>query len=165
MARTVTKVKGLSPPIGPYCHAVRVGDTIFLSGAVSTDGRGKLVGRGDIRKQTGTVLRTFQKILRGCGATMDDVVKTLVFLTDWRHYGAYNEEYRRFFKAPYPARSTVGTTLAQEGLLLEIEAVAVRGSSRRKEVITAPTSLWRGGARRPVRRETRFSRRAPARRR
>ena len=148
MPRTATRVKGLSPPIGPYCHAVRVGDTVFLSGAVSTDGRGKLVGRGDIRRQTRTVLQTFRKILRGCGASMDDVVKTLVFLTDWRHYAAYNEEYGRFFKAPYPARSTVGTTLAQEGLLLEIEAVAVRGASRSKEVITAPASLWKGGARR-----------------
>jgi 2-iminobutanoate/2-iminopropanoate deaminase len=148
MARVVTKVKGLSPPIGPYCHAVRVGDTIFLSGAVSTDGRGKLVGRGDIRRQTRTVLQTFRKILKGCGASMDDVVKTLVFLTDWRHYKAYNEEYGRFFKAPYPARSTVGTTLAQEGLLLEIEAVAVRGAARRKEVITAPGALWKRGTRR-----------------
>jgi enamine deaminase RidA (YjgF/YER057c/UK114 family) len=77
---------------------------------------------------------------------MDDVVKTLVFLTDWRHYQAYNEEYGRFFRTGPPARSTVGTTLAQEGLLLEIEAVAVRGASRTKEVITAPTSLWRGAA-------------------
>ncbi len=147
MARTVTRLKGLSPPIGPYCHAVRVGDTIFLSGAVSTDARGRLVGRGDIRRQTRTVLRTFRKILRGCGASMDDVVKTLVFLTDWRHYQAYNEEYGKFFRAPHPARSTVGTTLAQEGLLLEIEAVAVRGASRSKEVITAPASLWRSAAR------------------
>jgi hypothetical protein len=79
---------------------------------------------------------------------LGDVVKTLVFLTDWRHYRAYNEEYGRFFKAPYPARSTVGTILAQEGLLLEIEAVAVRGAARSKEVITAPASLWRGAARR-----------------
>ena len=148
MPRTVTKVKGLSPPIGPYCHAVRVGDTIFLSGAVSTDARGKLTGRGDIRRQTRTVLQTFRKILRGCGASMDDVVKTLVFLTDWRHYQAYNEEYGKFLKAAPPARSTVGTTLAQEGLLLEIEAVAVRGASRSKEVITAPATLWKGGARR-----------------
>jgi 2-iminobutanoate/2-iminopropanoate deaminase len=146
MARTVTKVKGLSPPIGPYCHAVRVGDTIFLSGAVSTDARGKLVGRGDIRRQTRTVLQAFRMILKTCGASMDDVVKTLVFLTDWRHYQAYNEEYGRFFRTGPPARSTVGTTLAQEGLLLEIEAVAVRGASRTKEVITAPTSLWRGAA-------------------
>ncbi|HYB71807.1 MAG TPA: RidA family protein [Candidatus Sulfotelmatobacter sp.] len=148
MARTVTKVKGLSPPIGPYCHAVRVGDTIFLSGAVSTDARGRLVGRGDIRRQTRAVLQTFRKILKGCGAGMGDVVKTLVFLTDWRHYRAYNEEYGKFFRAAPPARSTVGTTLAQEGLLLEIEAVAVRGASRSKEIITAPTSLWRGRARR-----------------
>jgi len=148
MPQIVLKLKGLSPPIGPYCHAVRVGDTIFLSGAVSTDARGRLVGRGDIRRQTRAVLQTFRRILRGCGATMDDVVKTLVFLTDWRHYRAYNEEYGKFFKAPYPARSTVGTTLAQEGLLLEIEAVAVRGAARTKEVITAPTSLWQDRARR-----------------
>jgi len=152
MPRTVTRVRGLSPPIGPYCHAVRVGDTIFLSGAVSTDARGKLLGRGDIRRQTRAVLQTFRKILRGCGASMDDVAKTLVFITDWRHYQAYNEEYGRFFKPPYPARSTVGTTLAQEGLVLEIEAVAVRGASRNKEVITAPTSLWKGGPRRRSRR-------------
>jgi 2-iminobutanoate/2-iminopropanoate deaminase len=160
MPRIVTRVKGLSPPIGPYCHAVRVGDTIFLSGAVSTDGRGKLVGRGDIRRQTRTVLETFRKILTGCGASMGDVVKTLVFLTDWRHYQAYNEEYGKFFQAAPPARSTVGTTLAQEGLLLEIEAVAVRGAARSKEVITAATSLWMGGRRRRARPGTRVRRKA-----
>ncbi len=148
MARIITKVKGLSPPIGPYCHAVRVGDTIFLSGAVSTDARGRLVGRGDVRKQTRTVLQAFRKVLQSCGAGMDDVVKTLVFLTDWRHYRAYNEEYGKFFRGAPPARSTVGTTLAQEGLLLEIEAVAVRGASRSKEVITAPTTLWPRASRR-----------------
>ncbi len=152
MAHAPTRLKGLSPPIGPYCHAVRVGDTIFLSGAVSTDARGRLVGRGDVRRQTRTVLRAFRRILGACGATMGDVVKTLVFLTDWRHYQAYNEEYAKVFKAGPPARSTVGTTLAQEGLLLEIEAVAVRGASRSKEVITAPASLWRPAGRRVRRR-------------
>jgi 2-iminobutanoate/2-iminopropanoate deaminase len=59
-------------------------------------------------------------------------------LTDWRHYGAYNEVYRAFFAAPYPARSTVHASLGMPGALIEIEAIAMAGAHETAVVVTSP---------------------------
>src|SRR5215831_9466596 len=84
-------------------HGVRVGDLMFIGGHTSIDTQGRLVGPGDIRAQTRHVLRSEETILALAGLGLDDVVKTTVMLTDWRHYSAYNEVYRACFTAPYPA--------------------------------------------------------------
>lgn len=101
---------------------------MFVSGHASIDVQGHLVGPGDIRAQTRHVLTTIETILELAGLGLDDVVKTTVMLTDWRHYAAYNEVYRAFFAAPYPARSTVSGSLAMPGALIEIDAIAVAGA-------------------------------------
>jgi 2-iminobutanoate/2-iminopropanoate deaminase len=59
-------------------------------------------------------------------------------LTDWRHYAAYNEVYRAFFTAPYPARSTVSGSLGRPGALIEIEAIAMAGAHATAVVVTSP---------------------------
>jgi 2-iminobutanoate/2-iminopropanoate deaminase len=69
---------------------------------------------------------------------MDDIVKTTVMLTDWRHYDAYNHVYTEFFAAPYPARSTVCGGLARQGALREIEAIAVAEARDMAVVATSP---------------------------
>src|SRR5262249_54449657 len=109
-------------------HGVRVDDLMFVGGHTSIDAQGHLVGPGDIRAQTRHVLTTIETILTLAGLGLDDVVKTTVMLTDWRHYAAYNEVYRAFFAAPYPARSTVSGSLGMPGALIEIEAIAMAGA-------------------------------------
>jgi 2-iminobutanoate/2-iminopropanoate deaminase len=110
----------------PLSPAIRVGDTIYVSGQVPVDEHGKLVG-GDITGQTAQVLRNIERVLASAGATPADVVKTLVILSDVkRDFAAMNAVYRDFFPEPLPARSTIGAHLAID-ILVEIEAVAVVG--------------------------------------
>lgn len=108
----------------PFSAAVRVGDTIIVSGQIGLDESGSLVpGVGD---QTRAALQATKDILEGLGASMADVVQTRVFLTDFATYADYNEAYREFFTPPYPARATLGTSELALGAGVEIEAVAIR---------------------------------------
>ena len=121
-----------------HAHGVRVGDLMFVGGHASIDAQGRLVGPGDIRAQTRHILTTIETLLALAGLGLDDVVKTTVMLTDWRHYSAYNEVYRAFFTAPYPARSTVSGGLGMPGALIEIEAIAMAGAHTTAVVVTSP---------------------------
>ena len=110
----------------PLTPAIKVGNTIYVSGQVPVDEHGKIVG-DDVAAQTAQVLRNLERVLAEAGATPADVVKTLVILTDVkRDFAAMNTVYREFFPQPLPARSTIGAQLAIE-ILVEIEAVAVIG--------------------------------------
>jgi reactive intermediate/imine deaminase len=132
----VVYAEQLAPAVASHSQGVRVGDLMFVSGQVSTDAQGRLVGPGDIWAQTRQALTNIQTILQLADLDLDDVVKTTVMLTDWRHYSAYNEVYREFFTAPYPARSTVGGGLARPGALIEIEAIAMAGARTSAIVVT-----------------------------
>jgi enamine deaminase RidA (YjgF/YER057c/UK114 family) len=132
----------LSPGVAPHCAAVRAGDFISISGLVATDLQGKLIGPGDIRAQTTAILDAMKLCVEPLGAGMDDVVKTLVTVTDWRHYRGYNEVYERYFNDPFPARSTIHGGLAQYGLLLEVEAFAVVGAAGSARVATCERTFW-----------------------
>jgi 2-iminobutanoate/2-iminopropanoate deaminase len=101
---------------------------MFIGGHTSIDVQGHLVGPGDMRTQTRNILTTIETILALAGLGLDNVVKTTVMLTDWRHYSAYNEIYRAFFQAPYPA----------PGALIEIEAIAMAGAHVTAVVATSP---------------------------
>jgi 2-iminobutanoate/2-iminopropanoate deaminase len=128
----------LAPSASSYAHGVRVGDLMFVSGQVGVDAAGNLVGPGDIGAQTRQALTNVQTILRLADLSLDDVVKTTVMLTDWRHYDTYNAVYREFFTAPYPARSTVGGGLSRPGALIEIDTIAVAGARDTAVVATSP---------------------------
>ncbi|MGQ4806675.1 putative aminoacrylate peracid reductase RutC [Candidatus Entotheonellaceae bacterium PAL068K] len=131
----------LAPGLASYAHGVRVGELMFVSGQISTDTVGRLIGPGDIRTQTRQVLSTIATILQLADLGMQDVVKTTVMLTDWRYYSAYNDVYKEFFASPYPARSTVGGGLAQKGALIEIETIAVAGARDTASVVTHPQDV------------------------
>lgn len=108
----------------PLSPALKVGNVIFVSGQVPVDESGQLV-QGDVRVQTEQVLKNIQRLLEEAGASMADVVKTTVILTNIkRDFAGMNEVYARFFPDPKPSRTTVGGELAIDALV-EIEAVAV----------------------------------------
>jgi reactive intermediate/imine deaminase len=111
-------------PVPPYSPVVIAGDLVFTAGQVATDRSGTIVHAG-VAEQTEQVLRNVAACLAAAGCSMDDVVKTTVFLADLRTFPAVNEVYARHFARPYPARTTVQAGLAP-GLLVEIEAVARR---------------------------------------
>ena len=111
--------------IGPYAQAVRSGDLLFLSGQIPLDpATGQLVG-GGIEAQTERVLKNLEAVLAAAGASLKDVVKTTVYLTDLGEFQAFNAAYARFFgEPPAPARATVQVAALPRGARVEIEAVA-----------------------------------------
>jgi len=102
------------------------GRTVYVSGMVSMDADGNVVGEGDVRLQTETVLENVKAALEEVGGSLRDVVKVTVFIRDMGDYDEIHEVRRRYFEEPYPASSMVEVSaLIDPRLLVEIEAVAV----------------------------------------
>ncbi|QZY53097.1 RidA family protein [Leucobacter tenebrionis] len=124
MAKEAMLSDQLPNPAGPYSHVVEAGDIVFTSGFGPQDPATGAVPEG-ITAQTEQVISNVETALKLRGLTLADVVKTTVHLERLdRDFAAYNEVYARRFPNPYPARTTVGSTLAN--ILVEIDAVAVR---------------------------------------
>lgn len=116
---------------GPYSPVRRVGNLLFVSGQVGVHPSTK-VAPTDIALQTERTLLNLESVLRQVNASLNDVIKTTVYLTDMDNFEAMNNVYEQRFDAPRPARSTVGVKelprLAGEiEILVEIEAVAQAG--------------------------------------
>ena len=108
----------------PLSPAVRAGDFVYVSGQVPVGGDG-IVVKGGITEQTEQVLANVKAALALAGCTMDDVVKTTVWLEDARDFGAFNAVYARHFAQNPPARTTVESRLMID-IKIEVEAVAYR---------------------------------------
>jgi 2-iminobutanoate/2-iminopropanoate deaminase len=110
--------------VGPYNHAVRVGDLLFCAGQIPLDpATGNLV-TGDIKVQTERVLQNVKAILDDQQLTFANVVKSTVFLTDLNNFAGMNEIYAKHFTENFPARSTIQVTGLPKGAGVEIEVVA-----------------------------------------
>lgn len=122
--KTVIRPTGTPAPVGPYSHAVRVGDLLFCSGQIPLDpATGQLVP-GDARAQTERVLENIKAILAHENLGLDRVVKATVFLTDLADFAFMNEVYARYFTRDFPARSAVQVAALPRGAKVEIEVIA-----------------------------------------
>jgi len=111
--------------IGPYSQAVRAGSWLFVSGQIGLNpSSGELVAGGVVAETT-RVLDNLHEVLNAAGASLDDVVRTTIYLVDLSDFGRVNEAYAAFFRAPYPARATVGVAALPRGARVEIDAIAV----------------------------------------
>jgi 2-iminobutanoate/2-iminopropanoate deaminase len=115
---------GVPAPRGPYSPAVRAGGFIYVAGQGAIDPATNQFSYGDIRHETRIVLENIRRILEGCGATMNDVVKCSVFLRDGGDFAAMNEVYAEFFGQAKPARTTVESKFADPVMKVEIDCVA-----------------------------------------
>ena len=111
--------------IGPYSQAITVGDQVFCSGQIAIDPATGEIADG-IEAQTEQVLRNLGEVLRAAGCGFEDVVKTGVYLTDMGEFPRMNAIYERFFRAPAPARATVEVSGLPKGVVVEIDAIAIR---------------------------------------
>jgi 2-iminobutanoate/2-iminopropanoate deaminase len=116
-----------APPVaGPYSPAVRAGDWLVLAGQVALDPDTKSLVDGDAAAQARQVLSNMRAVLGDCGASLSDVAKTTVFVTDMADFFAVNEVYAEAFGDHRPARSTVEVSALPAGAKVEIEAWAFR---------------------------------------
>ena len=110
--------------MGPYCHAMRVGNLVFCSGQTPLDPEtNELVG-ADIKEQTERALKNLAIVLEGMGLSLQNVVKTTVFLKDMADFRGMNEVYGQMFGAHRPARTTVSVKQNPLNALVEIECIA-----------------------------------------
>ncbi len=110
--------------IGPYCHAIRVGDLLFCSGQTPLDPEAMTLIDGDVGEQTAQALANLSAVLEAAGLSLHQVVKTTVFLTDMADFQAMNTVYGHTFGAHRPARSTVAVKQLPMGAQVEIECIA-----------------------------------------
>lgn len=109
--------------IGPYSQAVMAGNLIFVSGQLPINAEtGEMPG--DIKAQTAQSIENIKAILSEAGATLDNVLKTTVYLADMSLFGPMNEVYAEYFKAVYPARAAFAVKELPKQALVEIEVVA-----------------------------------------
>jgi len=108
-------------PAGPYSQGIVHGDYVFISGQRPQDPVTGFIS-DNIQDQTRAVITNIQSILAEYGCTLDDVVKSTVFLSDLKNFKPMNEVYETMFPRPFPARSTIGVQL--RGILIEIEVIA-----------------------------------------
>jgi 2-iminobutanoate/2-iminopropanoate deaminase len=117
-------IPGAPGAIGPYCHAMQVGDLVFCSGQTPLDPETMEIVGSDIGEQTERALKNLSTVLGGLGLGLQDVVKTTVFLRDMADFQGMNEVYARMFGSHRPARTTVAVRQNPLDALVEIECIA-----------------------------------------
>jgi 2-iminobutanoate/2-iminopropanoate deaminase len=122
--KIIIKPAKSAPAVGPYNHAVRVGDLLFCSGQIPLDPASGTLVSGDIKAQAERALENVKAILDDQKLTFANVVKSTVFLTNLADFAAMNEVYAKYFTANFPARSTVQVAALPKGANVEIEVVA-----------------------------------------
>ncbi len=124
--KTIITANDAPAALGPYSHAVAVGDLLYTSGQIGLNpATGKLAGDG-IEQQTEQVLRNLEQVLAANGMTFANVVKTTVFLTNLSDFATVNSIYATRFPAEPPARSCVQVAALPAGARIEIELVAAK---------------------------------------
>jgi 2-iminobutanoate/2-iminopropanoate deaminase len=116
----------VTPTTLPFSEAVRVGDTLYLSGQIGIKPGTLELAPGGIREQSRQTLENIKTTLETHGYGLRDVVKCTVMLADIAEWAAFNEVYRDFFAPPFPARSALGANGLALGARVEVECIAVR---------------------------------------
>ncbi|GAA3383061.1 RidA family protein [Cryptosporangium minutisporangium] len=123
IAYTFDPSTGVPPGVAPFSHAVRWGDTLYVTGQMPTDpATGELVA-GDVVAQTKQVFRNLAAVLAHFDATLDDALMVRVYLTDFSDFDRFNAEYVTWFTGPLPSRTCVGSTGLAVGATVEIDLI------------------------------------------
>jgi 2-iminobutanoate/2-iminopropanoate deaminase len=113
-------------PIGPYSQAIVEGDFIFVAGQGPTNPATGKVELDNVTTETRRTFENMKAILEAAGSSLDKVVKCNVYLRDIKDFAAMNDVYKSYFKAPYPARTTIQAGALPGGIAVEIECIAKR---------------------------------------
>lgn len=125
MSRHIVHTDRAPAAIGPYSQAVRVGDTVYLSGQIPLDPSSGLVVEGDIEAQARRAFDNLKAVCEAAGGSLDKIVRAGLYLTNLADFAKVNAVMSEYFDAPFPARSTVEVSALPRGVQFEIDAVMV----------------------------------------
>lgn len=128
MTRQIITTDEAPRAIGTYSQAVRVGDTVYLSGQIPLIPETMELVEGDMEAQIRRVFENLRAVARAAGGDLEDLVKLNVFLTDLGHFPLVNHVMAEYFQEPYPARAAVGVAALPKGAAVEMDAVLVLDS-------------------------------------
>ena len=120
----VIATKNAPAAVGPYSQAIDCGDTVYCSGQIPLDPQTGAVVESGLEAQAHQMFRNVKAVLAEAGLSLQNVVKTTVFMTDLGQFGALNAIYAEYFAEPYPARSCVEVSALPKGVLVECEVIA-----------------------------------------
>ena len=125
MKKQIITTQAAPQAIGTYSQAVKVGNTVYLSGQIPLVPESMQLVSNDARAQITRVFENLSAIAQAAGGTLHDVVKLNVFLTDLAHFPIVNEVMAQYFEKPYPARAAIGVAALPKGAVVEMDAVMV----------------------------------------
>jgi reactive intermediate/imine deaminase len=125
MSREIIHSDRAPAAIGPYSQAVRVGDTVYLSGQIPLDPDSGLLVQGDISTQARRAFDNLTAVCQAAGGSLNQVARLGLYLTDLGDFAAVNAVMGEYFEAPYPARSTIEVAGLPRGAAFEVDAVMV----------------------------------------
>ena len=128
MQREIISTQDAPQAIGTYSQAVKVGDTVYLSGQIPLVPETMELVEGDMRKQITRVFDNLSAVATAAGGSLGDISKLNIFLTDLSHFPLVNEIMAEYFSEPYPARAAVGVASLPKGAEVEMDAIMTLGS-------------------------------------
>lgn len=125
MDRKIISTKDAPQAIGTYSQAVKIGNTVYLSGQIPLNPENMKLVDGDMRAQITRVFDNLSAVAKAAGGSLANIAKLNVYLTDLTHFPLVNEIMAGYFSEPYPARATVGVASLPKGAMIEMDAVMV----------------------------------------
>ena len=125
MSKQIISTDRAPAAIGTYSQAVKVGDTVYLSGQIPLDPATMEVVEGGIVEEIGRVFDNLSAVCEAAGGSLRDIVKLNIFLTDLSNFPTVNEVMAKYFEQPYPARAAIGVKELPRGVGVEMDAVMV----------------------------------------
>lgn len=123
MSRSIIHTEHAPQAIGTYSQAVKVGQTVYMSGQIPLDPATMEMVAGDIEQEIHQVFRNLQAVASAAGGSLADTVKLNVFLTDLSHFPVVNRVMAGYFQEPYPARAAIGVRELPRGARVEMDAI------------------------------------------
>lgn len=127
MAREIISTDKAPGAIGTYSQAVKVGDTVYLSGQIPLVPATMAMVEGDVDAQIRQVLDNLRAVCEAAGGSLADIVKLNIFLTDLGHFARVNAIMAEYFREPYPARAAIGVASLPRGAAVEMDGIMVLG--------------------------------------
>lgn len=127
MTKTVISTDKAPAAIGTYSQAIKVDNTVYLSGQIPLDPVSMVLVEGDFEAQAVQVFENLKAVAEAAGGSLNDIVKLNIFLTDLGHFAKVNEVMSRYFQQPYPARAAIGVASLPRNAQVEMDGVLVIG--------------------------------------